>query len=129
MARQDPDIGEAELETLKVLWDRGRSTVRDVMNALHEQGRDVAYTTVQTTLTRLEQKGVVSSNKSGLSFVYRARVSRDRIARARLERLIEQLFDGVPGSLVLQLMKTERFSPDELAAFQKLIEDLDADRE
>ena len=57
MSRRNPDLGDAELEVLKALWDRGPTTVREVMNILHEQGRQVAYTTVLTFLTRLEQKG------------------------------------------------------------------------
>jgi predicted transcriptional regulator len=126
MAKRDYMLGDAELEVLKVLWDQGPMTVREVLGVLQAAGRDLAYTTVLTMMTRLELKGVVASNKSGPAYVYRPKVSRERVTRDRLQGLIEQLFNGTPGSLVLQLMQSERFTPQELAEFKALIERLDA---
>ncbi len=126
MAGREYDLGTAELEVLKVLWDQGASTVRQVLNHMHERGRMVAYTTVLTFLTRLEQKGFVSSNKSELAYVYRPTVSRDRVGRSRLKSVVEQLYDGAVGPAVLQLVRSERLSRDELADLQKLIDRLDA---
>ena len=126
MGQRDFDLGDAELEVLAVLWDEGPTAVRQVMNRLHEQGRRVAYTTVLTVLTRLEQKGLVRSDKSDMAYVYRARISRDRIRRSRLRTLVEQLYDGATAPLVLQLIRTGRFSPDEIVELQGLIERLDA---
>jgi BlaI family transcriptional regulator, penicillinase repressor len=119
------ELGAAELEVLKALWDLGPATVRQVLNHLHERGRKVAYTTVLTFLSRLEQKGFAASNKSGLAYVYRARVSKERVSRSRLRSLLEQLYDGAAGPLVLQLMKSERLTPEEIDELQKLIEKLD----
>lgn len=120
------ELGVAELEVLRCLWDTGPGTVRDVLNHLRDRGRSVAYTTVQTLLTRLEQKGFVTSDKSDFAFVYRAKVSRERVGRSRIKALLEQVYDGEAGALVLQLVKTERFSTEELAELQKLIDSLDA---
>jgi predicted transcriptional regulator len=128
MARREYDLGAGELEVLKALWDVGPATVRAVLNHLHQSGRQVAYTTVQTVLTRLEQKGFVSSDKSELAYVYRARISRERISRSRLRSLLEQLYDGAAGPLVLQLVKSERLTPDEISQLQQLIERLDSSR-
>lgn len=124
--RPQHDLGSAELEVLKTLWEVGPSTVRDVLDRLHERGRRVAYTTVQTLLTRLEQKRYVTSDKSDLAHVFRAKVTRERVTRSRLKNLVEQLYDGAAGPLVLQLVKTERLTPQELDQLQKLIERLDA---
>ncbi len=129
MTERQYELGDAELEVLKVLWRDGPATVRDVLTHLHEQGRDVAYTTVQTLLTRLEQKRFAQSDKSDLAFVYRARVSRDRVTRSRLKNLLQQLYDGAAGPLVLQLMRTERFTPEELEQLQQLIERLDSEHQ
>ncbi len=128
MARREYDLGAGELEVLKALWDVGPATVRAVLNHLHQSGRQVAYTTVQTVLTRLEQKGFVSSDKSELAYVYRARISRERISRSRLRALLEQLYDGAAGPLVLQLVQSERLTPDELSQLQQLIERLDSSK-
>ena len=126
MALRDNDIGEAELEVLKILWDEGKGTVRDVLNSLHDRGRHVAYTTVLTFLTRLEQKRYVKSDKSGLAYVYRPTVSREKVIRSRLRALVEQIYDGAAGPLALQLIRSERFSKDEIDAIHELIDKLDA---
>jgi BlaI family transcriptional regulator, penicillinase repressor len=125
MPQREYELGEAELQVLRALWNGGPATVREVLNHLHGQGRKVAYTTVLTFLTRLEQKGFVKSDKSGLAYVYRAAVTRNQVTRSRLRTMLDELFDGEAAPLVLQLMKTEKFSPEEIAELQKLIDQLD----
>jgi len=128
MAPREGDLGTAELEVLKTLWDEGPCTVRQVLNHLHEQGRQVAYTTVLTFLSRLEQKRFVKSDKSDQAYVYRPLVSRQKVTTSRLRAVIEQLYDGSAAPMVLQLMREENFSVDEIAALQNLIEQLDSKR-
>jgi predicted transcriptional regulator len=125
MASRQYDLGDAELDVLKALWAKGPATVRQVLAQLHESGRRVAYTTVQTLLTRLEQKGYVQSDKSDLAFVYRAKLTRARVTRSRLQTLLTQMYDGAAGPLVLQLIRTEQFTPDEIEQLQALIDRLD----
>ena len=127
MAERQYELGDAEVEVLKALWDDGASTVRDVLMRLHEQGRQLAYTTVQTSLTRLEQKGYVQSDKSDFAFVYRAKLTRNRLMRSRLKSLVKQLCDGAAGPVALQLIRTEQFTPDEVRALQALIDRLDTE--
>ena len=125
MVRRQYDLGAAELEVLKVLWEHGPATVREVLMRLHEAGRRVAYTTVQTLLTRLEQKRCAACDKSGLAFVYRARLTRERVTRSRLKAMVNQLYDGAAGPLVLQLIRTEHFTAQEIDELQKLSERLE----
>lgn len=125
MADRQFDLGTAELEVLKVLWDEGPATVRQVHTALHRRGRKVAYTTVLTFLTRLEQKSFVTSDRTGLAYRYRPTVSRSQVSRSRLKNLVRELYDGAAAPLVLQLIRSERFSEDEIAELHKLIEGLD----
>jgi BlaI family transcriptional regulator, penicillinase repressor len=120
-----PELGDAELEVLKALWDGGPGPVRQVLAHLHDRKRRVAYTTVLTVLSRLEQKGYVASDKSGLAYVYRAKVSRQRVAATRVKAMIDQLYDGAAGQLALQLVKGEKLTPEEIVELQKLIERLD----
>ena len=120
-----PELGDAELEVLKALWDGGPGTVRQVLEHLHQRRRRVAYTTVLTVLTRLEQKGYVTSDKSELAYVYRAKVSRQRVAASRIRAMVEQLYDGAAGQLALELVKGERLTPAEIDELQKLIERMD----
>ncbi len=128
MAPRESELGTAELEVLKALWDHGPATVRQVMNHLHERGRQLAYTTVMTFLSRLEQKGYVCSDKSETAYVYKPAVSRDKVTQTRLRTLIEQLYDGAAAPLVLQLVRQERFSAAEIAQLQNLIDQLDRKR-
>ena len=125
MAERQSDVGTAELEVLKALWDRGPSTVRQVLAQLHAGGRQVAYTTALTFLTRLEQKGFVTSDKSELAYVYKPKVTRDRVRQSRLRSLVNQLYDGAAAPLVVQLIRTQRFSSDEIAELHDLIDRLD----
>lgn len=128
MPPREGELGSAELEVLKTLWDHGSCTVRQVLNRLHAQGRQVAYTTVLTVLSRLEQKGFVKSDKSDQAYVYRAMASRQKVTASRLRSVIEQLYDGAAAPMVLQLMREEKFSPDEIAELQNLIDQLDRKR-
>ncbi len=126
MGKRDYELGEAELEVLRVLWDSGAQTVREVMGRLHERGRRVAYTTVLTFLTRLEQKGFVSSDKKDQAYIYRARVTRQSVSRSRIRSLLDQLYDGAAAPMVLQLIENERFTSQEISQLRKLIDELDA---
>ncbi len=125
MARRDYELGEAELAVLRVLWDCGPQTVREVMQRMHERGRKVAYTTVLTFLARLEQKGMVGSDKTDLAYVYKAKVSRTNVTRSRVKALLEQLYDGAAGPVVMHLVENERLTSDEISQLKKLISDLD----
>ena len=125
MTPREADIGEAELEVLQTLWEHGPATVREVMNDLHEHGRQLAYTTVLTFLTRLEQKGCVTSDKSDLAYVYRPKVTRDKVSRSRLEAVLDSFYDGSPGPLVLQLIREGKFTRDEITELQDVIDELD----
>lgn len=119
------ELGEAELAVLRTLWDHGPQTVREVMERLHERGRKVAYTTVLTFLARLEQKGVVTSDKRDLAYVYRAKVSRTSVTKSRVKALLEQLYDGAAGPVVMHLVEHERLTADEVSKLRRLIDDLD----
>ncbi len=129
MAPRENDLSTSELEVLKALWDHGPATVRQVLNHLHDQGRQLAYTTVLTFLSRLEQKRFVKSDKSDQAYVYRPIVSRQKVTATRLRSVIEQLYDGAAAPMVLQLMREENFSSDEIAELQNLIDQLDAQRQ
>lgn len=123
---KDHELSEAELAVLRVLWDHGPQTVREVMERLHDRGRRVAYTTVLTFLSRLEQKGVAASDKDGTAYVYRSKVTRQTVTRSRVRTLLDQLYDGAAAPMVVHLIESERFTEDEIAQLRRLIKDLDA---
>ena len=122
MASQ-PGLSEAEIEVLKVLWDLGPSPVRAVNRELAARGRRWAYTTVSTLLLRLATKGCVASDSSAVPHVYHATVSRDELVDRRLREAAEELCDGDTVPLVLALVQKHRFKPEELARFQRLLDE------
>src|SRR5947209_17940106 len=106
MAKRPPSIPDSELDVLKVLWDRGQATVREVLETLRAAGRQWSYATVATLLDRLETKGVVTSDRSELAFVYRPVVSNQEVRQKRVNSLVDKLYRGEPGLLVLHLLKS-----------------------
>lgn len=106
MAKRPPTIPDSELDVLKVLWDRGQGTVREILETLRAAGRQWSYATVATLLDRLENKGMVTSDRGGLAFVYRPAITAQDVRQKRLKSLVEKLYQGEPGLLVLHLLKS-----------------------
>jgi predicted transcriptional regulator len=105
------------LEILKVLWEAGPSSVRDVHRALAVNQPDLAYNTVQTLLRIMEEKGLVRHDLDKRMFIYTANFTRDEST----SRFLERVFDGAASQLVQSLLRTERISAEELDRMQSLI--------
>jgi BlaI family penicillinase repressor len=127
MPTNKPPLSETELDVLKVLWELGSGTVREINEVLQRRKRQWAYTTVLTLLTRLQAKGYVDSDKSELAHVFRPSVSREKLLRQRLSRLADDLCEGTTAPLVHALVKGRRFSPQEIKGLRQLLQELDPD--
>jgi predicted transcriptional regulator len=119
-------LGESELELLKILWEHGPDTVREINAYSRRRGKRWAYTTVLTMLQRLEAKGYVMSDKSGVAHVFRPAVTRDKLLRQRLTDLADQLCEGTATPLVLALVEGQRFTTEEISRFRELLNQLEA---
>jgi BlaI family penicillinase repressor len=124
MARRVP-VSDSELEVLKVLWAQGPSTVRDVASALRKQRRRLAYNTVLTLLSRLREKGYATADRREQAHQFRAAVSREDLLGSSLAALADRVCDGTASPLMLALVKGQRFSAGEIAAFRRLLDDLE----
>ena len=118
-----PGVSDAELNLLKSLWDQGPGTVREVHSRLAGPSQNRAYTTVQTLLTRLVEKGYVAVARDGPAHTFRAAVTRDDLAGKRVEELASDLLDGALAPLVLRLVERGRFSKDEILRFRAMLDD------
>lgn len=127
MAKGQPPVSDAELEVLKALWVDGPGTVRDVDARLRRRKRRWAYTTVQTLLNRLQNKGYVTSEKGSIPHVFEAALSRDGLVRRRLNQLADDLCDGTATPLVAALMKGRRFTEEEIVQFRRLLDEAEPD--
>ena len=123
MARKkSPNLTEAELRLMDIVWDKGAVTVGDVAAALPgEPG--LAYNTILTTLRILEQKGYVRHTKprEGRAFVYRAVVGRKQDSRNALRHLVRGFFANSPENLVLNLLDDGDLSPRQLQNIRNLL--------
>lgn len=126
----DPlNVSESEREVLKALWDLGPAAVRDIREHLAGQGRRWAHTTVNTLLTRLQQKQCVTCDSSGFAHVFSAAISRDEFMRRRLADLADDFCDGTRVPLMLALVEGQKFSDEEIAQFRDLIDQLERKRQ
>ena len=112
----DPAPSERELEILKVLWDLGEGSVRDVYERLAPNG-EVHFNTVQTLLRIMEDKGLVRHRAAARTFIYSPCHSRDQVTK----RFLHKVFDGALDQMVLSLLQAEDTSADEIKELERLI--------
>ena len=112
---------ERELEILKVLWDRGEATVRDVYEELRQR-LPIVQNTVQAFLRLMEEKGLVSHRTEGRTFVYRPTSSGARTKKDLLSGLLATVFDGALDELVASALAAKKPSAAELARLRELLE-------
>jgi predicted transcriptional regulator len=128
MAKRPFSIPDSELDVLKVLWDHGQATVREVLETLRSAGRQWSYATVATLLDRLETKGVVTSDRSELAFVYRPVISNQEVRQKRVSNLVDKLYQGEPGLLVLHLLKSHPLDPRQAKEVRSLLEEMTGEK-
>ena len=124
MAKRPLTIPDSELDVLKVLWDRGQATVREVLETLREAGRQWSYATVATLLDRLETKGVITSDRAELAFIYRPVITSQEVRQKRVGNLVDKLYQGEPGLLVLHLLKSHPLDPSQAKEGRALLEEM-----
>jgi predicted transcriptional regulator len=124
MAKRPPTIPDSELDVLKVLWDKGQATVREALETLRGAGRQWSYATVATLLDRLESKGLVTSDRSDLAFVYRPAISSQEVQQRRLTNLVDKLYQGEPGLLVLHLLKSHPLDPGQAKEVRAVLDEM-----
>jgi predicted transcriptional regulator len=125
MAKQEPPRPtEAELAILRVLWDRGPSTVRDVTDALRDE-RGTGYTTTLKLLQIMTDKGLVRRDDTARSHVYEAVLPAEETQRQLVRDLLDRAFGGSAQQLVVQALSARRASKQELAEIRQLLEELE----
>jgi predicted transcriptional regulator len=124
-ASQHPTDGE--LEILRVLWERGPSSLSDVCESLRE-GRDVATTTVATMLRVMLDKNLVKRKPARRGHQWSAAVTQNAAAHSMVGKLIDGVFDGSASRLAVHLVEAGKLSKDELTELRELIDSNRASR-
>jgi predicted transcriptional regulator len=112
---------DGELAILRILWDRGPSTVREIHEVL-SQGRASAYTTTLKLLQIMTEKRLTTREEWGRVHRYTAAAAEEETQRQLVEDLVERAFGGSAVKLMVQALATKRASPHELAEIRKLLE-------
>lgn len=117
-------VTDRELEILKVLWSRGKASVREVQEDLVSASGPVAYSTVQTLLNIMEEKkGLVRHVVEGRTFIYMPRKSPDRTIRDLTRRFVDRVFDGALDRVLVALFDSKPPSLEELARLRAMIDE------
>jgi predicted transcriptional regulator len=125
--KQLPRPTDAELAILRVLWDRGPCTVRDVHDALSAT-QGTGYTTVLKLLQIMTDKGLVVRDETERAHVYEPRISEHRTQRQLLADLADRAFGGSPAKLVMQALAGRKTSAAELSAIRDLLDRLEGEK-
>jgi len=126
-AKPNPRPTDAELAILRVLWQLGPSTVREVHDQL-KSVNDTGYTTILKLLQIMTDKGLVVRDEAQRAHVYACSETEQRTQRALIGDLIDRAFGGSPAKLVLQALSGTRASVEELHAIRHLIDEMEENR-
>lgn len=123
MARKkSPQLTDAELRLMEVLWKKGPSTVAEVQEGVAGEPA-LAYSSVITTLRILETKGYVRHSKDGRAFTYEPLVGRGEARQNAVTQLVRRFFEGSPELLMASLLEDRKTDARELRRLKKLVED------
>jgi predicted transcriptional regulator len=113
---------DAELAILRVLWELGPSTVRQVHEALADT-RETGYTTSLKLMQIMAEKGLVTRDESSRTHVYAAGVGEEQTQKQLVKDLVDRAFGGSAEALVMRALNADATSPDDLREIRKLIDD------
>ena len=118
-----PKLSKLELQIMQALWDRGALSIREIQEAFPEEGRP-AYTTIQTTVYRLETKNAVRRvKKISNAHIFEAVVSRQSAQRRLIDDLLG-LFGGRTQPVMAHLIEAGKLTMDDVKEAEKLLKDL-----
>lgn len=128
MARnRTPRPTDSELAILRVLWQRGPSTVRQIFDQLNRD-RTTGYTTVLKLMQIMHEKGLLDRDERQQSHVYAARQSAQHTQRLLVRDLLDRGFGGSARQLILGALSARRVSPEDLSEIRKLLDQLEGDK-
>src|SRR5215213_8105677 len=112
---------DRELEALKVLWQKGKATVRELCDAIEKTGDELAYTTVLSLLQVMEQKGLVGHEREGKAYVYIPKLQRAATYRHLAKSFLNKVFDGAVDEYLIHALDSRGMSHEEIDRLEKLI--------
>ena len=123
-----PQPTEVELQILRILWELGPSTAREIHNRL-EADKGTSYSTSVKMLSVMLDKRLVKRDERAQPHVYRAVLTREHAGRRMITELIDKIYNGSAATLVLQALAARRASATELDEVRKLLDQIDQEAE
>jgi len=120
-----PRPTNAELEILRVLWDRGTGTVRDVYETLAKrvpEGEASGYTTILKLMQIMTEKGLVERDEDARAHVYKPKIPREETQRAIVGHLMNRVFAGSAAELMMQALAAKEASPEEIRELREMLD-------
>jgi len=127
MSSQPPRPTEAELSILRVLWERGAQSVRDVQKTLNAS-KPTGYTTVLKLMQIMTEKGLVERDETVRPQIYKPSYSQQQTQKQLLGDLLQRAFGGSVKDLVLQALSTKKSSRSELEAIEELLDRMEGEK-
>ena len=113
---------DLEMQILSVLWNRGDSTVREVLEAMPD-GKKRAYTSILSIMQVMEKKGLLKHTNRGTAHVYSPAVNRKKIIQPFMRKVLNEIFEGKPSAMMQALLTETSVSENEMARIQKLLKE------
>ena len=126
--RDLPQISEAEFEVMKIIWKYAPISTNAIIEQLTKTTR-WSPKTIQTMLLRLVKKGALAHKKEGRIFVYTPLIPRDEYRSRASKHFLDRFYDGALGSMVLNFIKEDQLSPDEIRELRDLLDGKDQENE
>ena len=122
----NPKPTESELNILKILWEKGPLTVREVHEAL-DTTRQKGYTTTLKLMQIMAEKGLVKRDESQRAHIYEAHIQQQDTQQNLVRNLLDQVFSGSTTNLVMQALSTKKASAEEIEQIRKMLDDYEGD--
>lgn len=119
-----PNMSKAEMEVARVVWKLKSAGARQVHEILSES-RKIDFTTVQTYLTRLEEKGYIKSRKEGRAKVFSARANPNTVIKNTVHELVDLLFEGDAVPMMRHLIEDAELTDEDVKSLKKMLDDLE----
>jgi BlaI family transcriptional regulator, penicillinase repressor len=113
-----------ELQIMKVVWELGSATVKEVCGAISQQ-KNTAYTTILTLMGILEEKGVLVHQRCGRAYKYRPLLSRNQAVKNQIRDLVARFFDDKPEKLIEKVLEHESMAPEQISQLATLLKPLE----
>ncbi len=119
-----PQPTDRELQILRILWDDGPSTVRQVNSAMNRKNQ-VGYTTTLKLMQIMAEKGLLVRDKSQFKHIYQPAITEESTQKQLIGQLLDRAFSGSAEKLVMRALSAKKVSAAELAKIRKMLDKIE----